>query len=145
MSTLTTPQYTVLAPGDGLRVASGPGRDLIHQGARHDPLAAPGEHHPVGSFLRARAPTWMVLIEDRGASTVWLSTWMAPPVASRVLPVSEICTYSTPLTLTSLSRAEEPRITCRWKKCSPPMPSGVRTSEQGRPLICGSIHSPAAS
>ena len=29
MSTLTTPQYTVLAPGDGLRVASGPGRDLI--------------------------------------------------------------------------------------------------------------------
>jgi mannose-6-phosphate isomerase-like protein (cupin superfamily) len=29
MSTLTTPQYTVLAPGDGLRVPSGPGRDLI--------------------------------------------------------------------------------------------------------------------
>ena len=29
MSTLTTPQYTVLAPGDGLRVGSGPGRDLI--------------------------------------------------------------------------------------------------------------------
>jgi len=29
MSTLTTPQYTGLAAGDGLRVASGPGRDLI--------------------------------------------------------------------------------------------------------------------
>lgn len=29
MSTLTTPQYTVLAADDGLRLQSGPGRDLV--------------------------------------------------------------------------------------------------------------------
>ena len=34
----------------------------------------------------------------------------------------------------------------RWKNfCSPPMPSGVRMIEQGRPLMCGIIQSPTAS
>ena len=33
----------------------------------------------------------------------------------------------------------------RWKKVWPPMPSGVRTIEQGRPLMWSIIQAPTAS
>jgi hypothetical protein len=48
--------------------------------------------------------------------------------------------------LTSVISAEEPLPAWRWKnRWSPPMPSGMRMIEQGRPLMCGIIHSPTAS
>ncbi len=38
-----------------------------------------------------------------------------------------------------------PRIAWRWKNFWPPMPSGARMIEQGRPRRCSIIHGPMVS
>ena len=48
-------------------------------------------------------------------------------------------------TFASSSRFDVPCMAWRWKNCSPPMPSGARMIEQGRPLICSIIQAPTAS
>ena len=49
MSTLTTLPHKVLAPGDGLRIPSGPGRDLIFKVTAEDTGGAAPPNYKIDS------------------------------------------------------------------------------------------------